>query len=232
MKKAMSLALIFVLCLSLCACGADKNMAGDYESVGVDYGNDHLYRLNEDDTYEDVTPLSLVFGDSMLELYGEDEAVTVEIELYEKNRAKGTYKIVENGFTLTSADGYDQTTFKKVQESYYTCWSNRGLGSVIFDKDNEYGKVPTFSKDGKCSQTFEEWNMSKDVDCVFTLREDGTFNRSEYDKKDYAREFALTTFDGTYSLDGSVLTLTFSGQTYIFLYANDNIYTEVYKKVA
>ena len=226
MKRIVTIVLALLLCLSLCACGADKNVAGDYECVGFYAGT--VYRLTEDGTYDDVTPASVIFGEEVLE----DEAFREEIELFNSYRDKGTYEIVEDGFKLTSADGVRSITFREIQDSYYTCWDSRAGYSMTFEKDNDYGKVPTFSKDGKCSQEFEYRDYGKDIVYVFTLQEDGTFLWSEYDLDDYLREFAITTFEGTYSLDGSVLTLTSPEQTLIFLYANDTIYTEVYKKVA
>lgn len=228
-KKIITTVLVFLMCLSLCACGSDKNVAGDYEKVGYNFGG--VYRLNEDGTYDNVTPISVVFGEDMVELYG-NEFVEAEIEAYNQHREKGTYEVLEDGFKLTKANGAGTKTFREIQDSYYTCWDSSAGYSIRFEKDNDYGKVPTFSKDGKCSQAFEYQDYGKNIVYVFTLQEDGTFLWSEYDVDDYLRESAITTFEGTYSLDGSVLTLTSPEQTLIFLYANDIIYTGVYKKVA
>lgn len=141
---------------------------------------------------------------------------------------KGTYKASKDGFVLTDTDD-DETHFAKEGDYYY-----RTNLICCFEKDEDYGLAPTFSKEGKSNQWFcayydsisdTRWKV-----IILTLNEDGTFKLRDCERDSSGHQSDGTVYEGEYALDGSVLNLNHESGTIPFLYLNEKIYFDVIQK--
>lgn len=141
---------------------------------------------------------------------------------------KGTYKASKNGFVLTDTDD-DETQFSKDGDYYY-----RTNLICCFEEDEDYGLAPTFTDEGRSNQWFSayydsisdtEWKV-----IILTLKEDGTFKLRDCVRNMSGSQSEGTVYEGEYSLDGNVLNLKHADGTISFLYINEKIYFDVFKK--
>lgn len=143
---------------------------------------------------------------------------------------KGTYKASKGGFVLTDTND-DETVFAKEGDYYY-----RTNLICCFEKYEDYGLAPTFSKDGKSNQWFcayyETISNSRWKVIILTLNEDGTFKLRDCERDNAGHQNDGTVYEGEYTLDGSILNLTHDGGTIPFLYVNEKIYFDVIQKTA
>ena len=207
MKKAISLILALLMCLSLCACGGAgesgkeppltvETATGNYKSVGLFF--DHSYTAKENTTY-DKTP-----------------------------RGKGTWAInTDGGITFSPADGMSEYFAKRGDHLYRTG------GLCSFDEDETYGLVPTFDQSGRTDQYFKQLyrDINRSYTVILDLNADGTFT-SQY-KVIHNMDLATETDDrceGTYRFENDTLWLSCEGTEYPMLLVDGQLYFDIITK--
>jgi len=198
----MSLALVFVLCLSLCACGGTSQedvagayvyASGVYDSLGDEHEGDNLL-LHGDFTYD----------------WGSE---------------KGTYMVSRNKILLTNKYSSDVSAILVQQGDF--CYVESSFEPI----ENDYGQTVTFSKEGRIAHEFK-WRQtvnSKSTNYTLSLCEDGTFTLEELSSYDHLN-YTSNVREGTYSLENNILTLTAGDVAYYFVCTEEGITKEVYKK--
>lgn len=201
MKKFLSMVLTLVLCLSLCACGS----ASKENVVGTYAYASGIY----DGVDHEGDTLSL-----------HDDFT------YDWGGEKGTYKISGNKIVLTSKYNRTTTLVKQGDFIYY---------EVFESIEDDYGQTKTFSKEGRINHKFQWWvmyNNQKSDTTRLTLREDGsfTFDVRTQTGPGYDNVYTSNEFEGTYSLENNILTLTGEDVTYYLVCTNEGITQYVLKK--
>lgn len=200
MKKILAMVLALVLCLSLCACGS----ASKEDVVGTYAYASGIY----DDVGHEGDTLSL-----------HDDFT------YDWGSEKGTYKISGNKIVLTSKYDITNTLVKQGDFIYY-----EDFESIVDD----YGRTKTFSKEGRISHRFwwmKLYNSHKYDSTHLTLREDGSFTFDVTTTTNLEHVvYESNEFEGTYSLENNILTLTGEDVTYYLVYTNEGITQYVLKK--
>ena len=226
-KKIFAMVLVLVMCLSLCACGAETNASIETtEIVETDVSG----------TYELVSFPNSSTGEIATITLHDDENATYDSSDF----GRGTYKAINSTIELYYMNQGDATVLKKCGDYYYLPSS-----TTTFKKDTDYGLPISFSEDGKSNQTLTCYgtigNTSNTSSREMTLKfnEDGTFTLHELrgiPGEHITLKFEYT-YEGTYTLDNQILTFnaTTSSKnnpsvTLTFLYVDGIIYTEVYQK--
>jgi uncharacterized lipoprotein YehR (DUF1307 family) len=214
MKKALSLILALVLCLSLCACGGGndapktpvketitaESLAGTYKATL--WFIDHSITLNANTSYD--------FGDT----------------------EKGTFKLDGNNVDFYNKEGFvNRQYFAEANYIYQidTAW--------VFDKDEEYGLAFSPDENGMADQTFVSEMLNTNMPgcdyskIVLDLNTDGSFVLSLGHRTRTTAEITKS-FEGTYVSDDSAITLTYDGQDYVMILNNSNhIHFMAYEKI-
>lgn len=210
-----------------------NEVAGTYKNVSL--LQDAVLTLNDDDTYD---------ANYRLERYS-----TFQYE------DKGTFSPEDNGNLLIFDGEYDKIEFQRIADKYYYRTSDYEYEPNIdyyddfcFATDTEYGKAPTFDENGRSNQSFtsiyevsesvmygsmQEENPEEKV-LSLSLFDDGTFVLDNI-ISDSAEDAVNTTvrsasYQGTYNLDGEILSLKYDGGEMTFIYTDDKIYFDVYEK--
>ena len=204
MKKALSVFLVLMLCLSLCACGGGKTeeVAGTYKSISLFL--DNTYQLNENGTY--------------------DKSPSV----------KGTYKTGSNGgFALSQNNSSSEEIFAKKENYYYRtnlicCFEKDdeyGL-EATFDKNGRSNQSFTANY-----ETINQTSMLvKTLGLI--LNEDGTYKLN--DMQVYITQgkvVAKETFEGTYKFENDILWLNNNNKDYPLLLVKGKLYFDILEKI-
>ena len=155
MKKILSLFLVLVVLLSLCACDGksssvsnEKDAVGKYKSISLFL--DDEYTLNENTTFES------------------------------SDGRKGTYSVLRKNEIRINAKNEAEDVWTKKGDFFYSTDSNSL--TRVFKKDTEYELKPSFDANGRSNQSFrtgeqDQFNYSKSFE--LDLKEDGTYT-AEY----------------------------------------------------
>lgn len=179
--------------------------SGNNESITGTYKNitflaDATITLNENETYDRTSP-----------------------------NEKGTYTTKRGGFVLTPSTVSEGGTFAQYDDHYYYTVGE----TQCFSKDKEYGIAPTFDENGKSNQSFDAFYHSisdNQWDVIYlTLNEDGTFSLRDCTRTMNTQTDG-TLYEGTYTLEGEVLSLDCGDIVMPFLYLDDKIYFNVFEK--
>lgn len=228
MKKVLVIVMAALLALSLAACGGNEQNQGgatteaptvteapqetpqeETQEVPGTYANVSLfltstYQLNENGSFDKTSP-----------------------------EEKGTYTVGDDGsIELTEAGMSGGDIFTPYGQYYY-----RSNLICCFEEDEEYGMAPSFDENGRSNQTFEAYYERTDTGnqryVEFTMNEDGTFvlKRQIHNLDGILSvvDYGLT-FEGTYALDGDILTLNWNGIEVPFLLIDEKIYFDVIVK--
>ena len=232
MKKALSLLLALVMCLSFCACG---NNSTDGGGNSADAGDNH-----ENETTPTLKAENLAGTWSQSLWFFTTDLVINSNSTYDYGEDKGTFAIHEtnDGIKLNPRFGQSFDTNYKYFNGYLYCTSRS------FAKDMEYGLPFTPDENGRTNQRFNI-NLSEgsqfDPAVVansidFRLNEDGTFSiftsvfRYSSGLGSYFNDKPFNTYEGTYKYQDSVLTLTYQGVDYPLVVVDGVIYYITYSK--
>ena len=224
MKKALSLILALVLCLSLCACGGNNA-----ETVE---GTDPVETTTE--PQKEITA-ELVAGSYKTTMWFLDETITLNSNTTytSSNGSKGTFSVANNGIiTLDPVDSSSaDRTFQYTEDGLidYKDW--------VFEEDDEFGLVFTPDENGLTEQTFQDCLINgKMPGCKYNwfallLKMDGSFELRTGNRGMTTLDIA-DKFNGTYEYSDSKLTLTYEGQEYTMLVSNNNfILFHIYERI-
>ena len=235
MKKALSLILALVMCLSLCACGGNSTGNGTA-------GNDNAD--NTGNSESETTPVlkaeDLAGTWSQSFWFFTTDLVINSNSTYDYGEDKGTFTIAEtnDAVKLTPRFGDSFDTNYKYFNGYLYCTSKS------FTKDMEYGLPFTPDENGRTNQRFNI-NLSEgsqfDPAVVansidFRLNDDGTFSiftsvfRYSSSLGYYFNDKPFNTYEGTYKYQNSILTLTYEGVDYPLVVVDGAIYYFTYSK--
>lgn len=221
MKKALSLLLALVMCLSLCACGGGNETPETPEAT-----------TEAPTTPESITAESLA-GTYKTRLWFLNHTITLNANTSYDFGAdeKGTFKLDENAIALNSKNENRTRRFVAGDNCIYTFESWR------FDKDKEYGLAFSPDANGMADQTFEACVLNSNMPgCGYNwicldLNTNGSFVLKLGNRTTTSLDVAET-FEGTYTSDTSSLTLTYNGQSYPLILNNANhINFFIYDKV-
>jgi len=229
MKKALSLLLALVLCLSLCACGGSS-------------GENNATNAPETTTPPTIEDLAGTWSQSLWFL-------TTDLVLnangsydYGNNVSKGLASVLDNGTKLQLAQkGGDDYIYHK----NYGLFSNYIYSTgATFSGDSEYGLPFTPDENGRSNQEFYH-NLEADSrydpasKCNYLklkLNSDGTFTLSLHHYH-YATTMGINVVDnlysdytGTYNYKDSILTLTSNGIDCPLVVIDGKIYYITYTK--
>ena len=212
MKKAISMLLALVLCLSLCACSATQPGGTTEPQVET-----------AEETKEVLTAES-VAGIYKTTMWFLDETITLNsnTSYTSSNGSKGTFSVTPNGIiTLDPVDSSSADRTFRYSENALIDYEN-----WVFDEDDEFGLVFSPNANGLTEQTFQDCVIngrmpgSKYNWFALLLKRDGTFElRQGY--RGYSSLDVMEECNGTYTSTGSNLVLTYEGQEYTMLIANN-----------
>lgn len=213
MKKALSLILTLVLCLSLCACVGSKPITVE-ELAGT-------------------WTQSLWFFPTTLKL-----------------NSNGTFDYGEVRGTFTATKQGNVNLTPRLTDMRYTSYEYYGgylyATTAYFEQDMEYGLSFTPDENGKTNQRFvmnlgEGLEFDPELEATsieFTLRDDGTFEiftsvfRYSSSLGSYFNDKPWNTYQGTYTYQNNILTLTYEGIAYPLVAKDGRIFYMTYSKHA
>lgn len=217
MKRTLSLVLVLVLCIGLCAC-----TSGNTEDT-VPTGTAEPQVETTEETKEVLTAES-VAGTYKTTMWFLDETITLNgnTTYTSSNGSKGTFSVTPNG--IITLDPVDSSSADRVfQYSENTLIDYKDW---VFEEDDEFGLVFSPDENGLTEQTFQDCLIngrmpgSKHNWFALLLKKDGTFElRQGY--RGYSSLDIKDKFNGTYTSTGSNLVLTYEGQEYTMLIANN-----------
>lgn len=207
MKKILSLFLVLVVLLSLCACDGgsssvsnEKDAVGKYKSISL-FLNDE-YTLNENTTFES------------------------------SDGRKGTYSVLRKNEIRINAKNEAEDIWTKNGDFFYSTDSNSL--TRVFKKDTEYELKPSFDANGRSNQSFrtgeqDQFNYSKSFE--LDLKDDGTYT-AEYKifNKHTGAYDSEKHFSGTYKFENDILWLSFDNGEYPMLLVDDKLYFDIIEK--
>lgn len=208
MKKILSLFLVLVMLLSLCACnGGGSDVANEVDAVGkyksVCLFLDDEYNLNENTTFES------------------------------SDGRKGTYSVFKKNEIRIKAKNEAEDIWTKNGDFFYSTDSNSL--TRVFKKDTEYELKPSFDANGRSNQSFrtgeqDQFNYSKSFE--LDLKEDGTYT-AEYKlfNKHTGSYDSENQYSGTYKFENDILWLSFDSSEYPMLLVNDKLYFDIIEKI-
>lgn len=217
MKKLLALMLTAALALSLVGCGGDGGTSDDTAASGTPapaQESETPAPAEEEKTIPGTyAPVGMVPGD----VYELNENGS-----YDYGEEKGTYTADGDGNSITfqPKDGNSRTLT--------ACGAYYHTGAKMAE-DTEYGLSPSFDGSGHSNQTFQV--EANGTSLTLELHEDGSYVFS-YSRTSPAfnKFFDTVTFEGSYSLEDTVLSLSWQGSTFPFLFADGAIYPIVYAK--
>lgn len=236
MKRLLSLALAAALALSLTACGGggDKSGAGSSpdnsgssssSSFGSSQGDASEPQEEREipGTYENVS-LFLTSTIQVSENGSFDRTNPDEKGTY-NTREDGSFELIEKG--MGNGD-----IFTPYGDYYY-----RSNLICSFDEDEEYGLAPSFDENGRSTQSFDAYyepaSGGNQNYVLFTMKDDGTYTLQKQIRNTQGFLTVVDqgdTYEGTYTLDGEVLTLTWNEFKVPFLFLNGKIYFDIIEK--
>lgn len=207
MKKILSLFLVLVVLLSLCACDGEsssvsneKDAVGKYKSISL-FLNDE-YTLNENTTFES------------------------------SDGRKGTYSVLRKNEIRINAKNEAEDIWTKNGDFFYSTDSNSL--TRVFKKDTEYELKPSFDANGRSNQSFrtgeqDQFNYSKSFE--LDLKDDGTYT-AEYKifNKHTGAYDSEKQYSGTYKFEKDILWLSFDNGEYPMLLVDDKLYFDIIEK--
>lgn len=205
MKKGIALLLALVMCLSLCACGGGtpKSAAGTYKTAPI---FDTTYIFNENSSYDVVCETRPDYSE------------------------KGTYVYKDGELHTTNTDNGSEDFFMK---EGYLC---RTGALSCFEEDEEYGLGLTLDDNGRTDQTFESslTFLSKTYHAFnIEFKDDGTCIVYYHIIKNQGMGDRILSekFEGTYSVDGDIMTVSYNGSEHIMIIDDGVLYFHVLEKV-
>lgn len=201
MKKILTVLLVFVMCLSLFACGNSTNiedLAGTWNSSIKDV--EHSLVINSNSTYE----------------HGDDKGtITISkdgFSLEEKNGSKTNFQVYGNYI-------YNETCCFEKDDEYGLTFSPDENGKT----DQSFAaNASGFSFTKKTGYSHFSIDFNKDGTCVLSL---GWFGTSYFDGRKVDK-----TIEGTYSYSDNIITLTDGADEYKMIVDDNKIYYLVYEK--
>lgn len=187
-----------------------KAAAGSYVNVSV-FPENH-FTVNADETWD---------------------ATFIEENSYSTSNSKGLLSGNASGFVLENRiDTEDDILIHQTGDYYYR-------DDKCFVKDDEYGKSVEFDDNGRSNQVFVSRYALEPVSSVgvyygdfflksLAFKDDGTFNWF-YGTTDSEDNRAVE-YQGTYTVNGDVITLKYNNEEHYLIYKDNNIYYDVYQK--
>ncbi|MGI6029716.1 MAG: hypothetical protein ACOX81_09990 [Candidatus Heteroscillospira sp.] len=213
MKKLLTLVLAAALALSLVACGGVGTSSGNPSVTGEDT------QASQTPEKEHIIPGTY----EAVSLFSATAYVLHENGSFDSGEQKGTYTANDDGnrITIQPKDSSDSRTLTACGEYYHT--------ETKMTKDTEYGLAPSFDDAGRSNQTFEA--QADNVFLTLELNEDGSFVFSTSEDSPVSHYYKdVVTYEGSYTLEDTVLSLNWNGVVYPFLFADEVIYPVVYTK--
>ena len=222
MKRAISLVLALVLCLSLCACGnADsKNTETTVPSATTEPQIETTMETKPAITAETVA------GTYKTTMWFIDETITLNsnTSYISSDGSKGTFSVTPNG--VITLDPVDSSSADRVFQ--YSDNTLIDYKDWVFDKDDEFGLAFSPDENGLTEQTFQDCLIngrmpgSKHNWFALFLKKDGTFElRQGY--RGYSSLDIKEKCTGTYSATDSSLVLSYEGQEYTMLVSSSKV---------
>ena len=212
MKRLLALILTAALALSLVACGG----GGEPNTPVQDTPSNAVENppASEKTIPGSYAPVGLVPGTG----YEVNENGS-----YDHGEEKGTYTAAEDGsLTFQPKDGGSSTL---------TAFGDYDHSAVQMAEDTEYGLAPSFDESGHSNQTFQ--TKTDDTTLTLELHEDGSYVFSYSKTSPVFNKFSdVVVYEGTYTLENTVLNLNCKDNRYTFLFVDDTIYPIVYEKKA
>lgn len=216
-KKILSLLLALVLCLSLAACGGESAAPKNNGETAPDDTKTETPAPTPEEESVEVPGSYLPVGPFPVDIIALNENGS-----YDCGEDKGTYSADDDGERITIKP-------KEGSSRYLTACGEYYHTDTKMTEDTEYGLTPAFDANGRSNQGF---TINLDgTDLTLELSDDGSFTFS-YSKESeaYYRLFDVVTFDGSYTLDDTVLNLNSGSGTFRLLFADDALYPIVYAK--
>ncbi|MBQ7399222.1 MAG: hypothetical protein IJW06_01995 [Clostridia bacterium] len=229
MKKILVLLTAAVLVFAFCACG-ENNTPTSVPTANEPVVNEPVSEEPspqtsdaEEQIIEEVTA-ETVAGTYKTRMWFLDESIVLNTNTtYELGNEKGTFTINEKTLTLTSKDNsYDKEEYIIGNNCVYEKDDH-----WYFDKDEEYGLFFSPDENGFTDQSFEACVINGNAGgsgyswFLLDLNTDGTFTLKVGNREVSSLDIHKT-YEGTYTSDGSNVTLAYEGQNYPMLLTEDN----------
>ena len=220
MKRKIAIGLLFFSLLALSACGGTE---GDGEKTPQADDQQETQQQETPETIAGTYQTAGVFGTT----YVFHENTTYDIESTRPDtEGKGTYELLKDGsIQLTDADGGAQQEFSQYEDILY-----RTDSFCCFEGDEEYGLELTLDDAGHTNQQFGEELIYGDTEnrhmFYVTFQEDGncTINYNIIEDQGWGDRIVQEQYEGTYAVDGSVITLTYNNGTHPLILQDGKVY--------
>ncbi len=236
MKKLLLILLALTMCVSMCACGNDgqtnnKNNTTVNKTNDVSNSNNKSSVSGKTSSENENLEIGELVGTWNTSLWFFDSTLKINSNTtYTYGLENGTVSITEQGFKLTDRSGMYNTSFGISGDYIYECGHD-------FDKDLEFGLAFSPDANGKTDQTFNYTILNvSTIDTSYSansieldLDSDGKFKITT-GRRSYSSFTKKDEFKGTYSFDGSILSLKYNGKGYPLVVKDGVIYFHVFKK--
>ena len=240
MKKLLSLALAAALALSLTACGGgsggdDKSSGGSSSKSGGSSSASSSSSSQGDASEPQEEEREVPGTYENVSLFLTSTIQVSENGSFDRTKPdeKGTYTVKDDGsFELVEKGMGNGDIFTPYGDYYY-----RSNLICSFDEDEEYGLAPSFDSNGHSNQSFDAYyepaSGGNQNYVLFTMKEDGTYTLQKQIRNTQGFLTVVDqgdTYEGTYSLEGDVLTLTWKEFKFPFLFLDGKIYFDIIEK--
>jgi len=240
LKKPLSLALAAALALSLTACGGgnggdDKSSGGSSSKSGGSSSASSSSSSQGDASEPQEEEREVPGTYENVSLFLTSTIQVSENGSFDRTKPdeKGTYTVKDDGsFELVEKGMGNGDIFTPYGDYYY-----RSNLICSFDEDEEYGLAPSFDSNGHSNQSFDAYyepaSGGNQNYVLFTMKEDGTYTLQKQIRNTQGFLTVVDqgdTYEGTYSLDGDVLTLTWKEFKFPFLFLDGKIYFDIIEK--
>lgn len=239
MKRLLSLALAAALALSLTACGSGSG-GNDKSSGGSSSDNSDNSSVSSSVSQSDASQPQ----EEKREIPGTYENVslflTSTIQVNENGSFDRTHPDEKGTCNIINSDSFELVEKGMGNGDIFTPYGDYYYRSNLicsFDEDEEYGLAPSFDSNGRSTQSFDAYyeptNDGNQNYVLFTMKDDGTYTLQKQIRNTQGFLTVVDqgdTYEGTYSLDGEVLTLTWKEFKFPFLFLNGKIYFDIIQK--